>query len=274
MSYVVPTDAYWNPGPVAYPDEPHEPVPGWGMRPNMTGPRLVGVGGLGAEAGAPGVLVTLYTPELAAFEDKALPYPEDVHSFLKVPSPVSASQLKNWRDTGHEIFDYPGLLKYVSSISEDGDQVTEKMVRHLAFVRVLLSDWANRENAAGSDHAKAAAYAYAQALVYLSFARHQDQYSPLLTSSPAQDAAAAAGRGDWHYGQIQPGRVLSHAATATIKGKPQTSWTASIKAPPPQREAAPPPQEVEQEDQGHMVLWIVIGVVAVGGAAAYALTRK
>ena len=48
MSYIVPSPTYWNPGPVAYHDEPQAPVPGWGMRRGMTGPRMVGVGGLGA----------------------------------------------------------------------------------------------------------------------------------------------------------------------------------------------------------------------------------
>jgi len=43
ISYA-PSQSYWNPGVVAYPDEPHEPVPGWGMRPNMVGPARVGVG--------------------------------------------------------------------------------------------------------------------------------------------------------------------------------------------------------------------------------------
>lgn len=45
MSYI--GASYKTPGPVAYPDERWAPVPGWGMRPEMAGPRVIGIGGLG-----------------------------------------------------------------------------------------------------------------------------------------------------------------------------------------------------------------------------------
>jgi len=36
---------YWaNPWPVAFPVEPHVPVPGWGFSPNLAGPARLGVG--------------------------------------------------------------------------------------------------------------------------------------------------------------------------------------------------------------------------------------
>lgn len=38
---------YANYLPVASPDEQYAPVPGWGMRANMAGPRRIGIGGLG-----------------------------------------------------------------------------------------------------------------------------------------------------------------------------------------------------------------------------------
>jgi hypothetical protein len=38
-------DSYWaNPWPVAFPVEPHVPVPGWGFTPNLAGRAKVGVG--------------------------------------------------------------------------------------------------------------------------------------------------------------------------------------------------------------------------------------
>ena len=38
-------DSYWaNPWPVAFPIEPHVPVPGWGFSPNLAGRARVGVG--------------------------------------------------------------------------------------------------------------------------------------------------------------------------------------------------------------------------------------
>lgn len=37
-------DTYRNPGPVAYPGWKDAPVPGWGMQPNMAGPRMLAVG--------------------------------------------------------------------------------------------------------------------------------------------------------------------------------------------------------------------------------------
>lgn len=51
MSYNISDASYFDPGPVAYPDEPFEPVPGWGMRPNMAGPRRVGVGAFSVTLG-------------------------------------------------------------------------------------------------------------------------------------------------------------------------------------------------------------------------------
>jgi len=52
MSYTIPTDYYWNPGKPAYGPGFDEPVPGWGFRPNMVGPRRVGVGATDMVGGA------------------------------------------------------------------------------------------------------------------------------------------------------------------------------------------------------------------------------
>ena len=35
---------YQNPGPIAWPDERFVPVPGWGMRPELAGPRVIALG--------------------------------------------------------------------------------------------------------------------------------------------------------------------------------------------------------------------------------------
>jgi hypothetical protein len=53
MSYTIPTDYYWNPGKPAYGPGFDEPVPGWGFRPNMVGPRRVGVGAFGTVVDSP-----------------------------------------------------------------------------------------------------------------------------------------------------------------------------------------------------------------------------
>jgi len=44
LSYNIPSEYYWNRGPVAYGPGFDEPVPGWGMRPNTVGPAVVGIG--------------------------------------------------------------------------------------------------------------------------------------------------------------------------------------------------------------------------------------
>jgi hypothetical protein len=36
--------SYRNPYPVAFPEEPHAPVPGWGFTPNLAGPAMLAVG--------------------------------------------------------------------------------------------------------------------------------------------------------------------------------------------------------------------------------------
>ena len=41
--------SYVNYHPVAYPGEPYSPVPGWGMRPLMAGPRVLAVNGYGMD---------------------------------------------------------------------------------------------------------------------------------------------------------------------------------------------------------------------------------
>lgn len=46
MSYFEPSEYYYNPGDPAYGPGFDEPVPGWGFRPNMVGPRRIGVSGL------------------------------------------------------------------------------------------------------------------------------------------------------------------------------------------------------------------------------------
>jgi hypothetical protein len=43
MSYYV-SNYYRNPGPVYWNTDKDEPVPGWGVLPNMAGPRMLGVG--------------------------------------------------------------------------------------------------------------------------------------------------------------------------------------------------------------------------------------
>jgi hypothetical protein len=40
-------ETYRNPGPIAYRSEPYEPVPGWGITPNMAGSRRIAIGGFG-----------------------------------------------------------------------------------------------------------------------------------------------------------------------------------------------------------------------------------
>lgn len=51
MSYAMPRGlpSYANYRPVAWPDERYSPVPGWGMRPHLAGPRQIGIGGLGMD---------------------------------------------------------------------------------------------------------------------------------------------------------------------------------------------------------------------------------
>lgn len=48
MSYS-PYRLYHNVSPIAYPDEQFVPVPGWGMRPELAGSRVIAVGGLGTD---------------------------------------------------------------------------------------------------------------------------------------------------------------------------------------------------------------------------------
>ena len=47
MSYIANDNYYQNPRPRFYADEKQAPVPGWGVTPNMAGPRRIGVGGYG-----------------------------------------------------------------------------------------------------------------------------------------------------------------------------------------------------------------------------------
>lgn len=43
MSYIM-TNFYKNPGPMYHGSDVNEPVPGWGINPNLAGPARVGVG--------------------------------------------------------------------------------------------------------------------------------------------------------------------------------------------------------------------------------------
>ena len=52
-------DTYRNPGPVACADEIYAPVPGWGMEPNLAGPRRLAVGGTADDVFFGGALVIL-----------------------------------------------------------------------------------------------------------------------------------------------------------------------------------------------------------------------
>ena len=278
MSYVVPTDAYWNPGPVAYPAEPHEPVPGWGMRPNMTGPRLVGVGGLGAApTGTPDTPVKLWTDDYDAVVQNLVPYPAHVPwRFSRMTTAAALRKLIESKQTG---FDYPAMLASCSAAVNNeynwSNSTPGARAKFAAEYAAKLGDWLIRlvqswqalEKQYAAEPAYAALFAYAQALYHLEMAR---QGSALDGNA----AILAIGRGDKYMSAFdkKPGRVLSHSATATIQGKPKTSWTASIK--PKASQEPTPPADVQQEDQGNMVLWIMIGVVAVGGVAAYALTRE
>lgn len=264
MSYVVPTEAYWNPGPVAYPDEPHEPVPGWGMRPNMTGPRLVGVGGLGGMSDE-----TVY-----------LGAPPAPLAIWKLPVEATAAQLQALWKAGGPVVDVPmlllackgggslpvvGVLVPVSDATCEGSPI-------LTGMRLLLDGWAQKE-AGSASHAQAAAYGYAQALLWRSFANVLDVGAFKVFPNGGVEAMIAAKRADGHAAQVGASHVLSRGATATIQGKPQTAWQASIKPKAAASREAAPSREQQAGDDGLPLGWIAVGALVLGGVAWFALKK-
>lgn len=258
MSYVETTQTYWNPGPVAYPDEPYAPVPGWGMRPNMAGPRRIGVGGLGSAPGPDDTVVWLG------------PSPFPPVAWL-LSENVSLGALRAFYDGGGLAFHYSELAKLYGAL---GSQSAID-----GMYRVFLDGWARLEgqHAAQGKLAEAAAYAYAQAILWRSFPEGNETFPNAMTES---ETAASRAVNQRKQAFAKLGHVYSLApAVATIQGKPKAAWSVATKpqqaAPSPAQQRpgrfSPPPRDAAPAEglryEGLYYALAVAGVAAVGGAA-------
>ena len=254
MSYIVPSPTYWNPGPVAYHDEPQAPVPGWGMRRGMTGPRMVGVGGLGA---SPDDVVIDLGPALS-----------QPLAWL-IRNNETVAQLRGLTDGGSVALDYEALYG-----ESEGNM--------LPFLRLALDLWAHNEGLAyaAGDHARAAGYAYAQALLWRAFSVKYSGESMAVFPDAAKNAGIAKRRGLDHWNQakaVAGGHVYkAGAATATIASKPAAAWSL---APKPKPVAPKPADQIELEPapKNKTGLYVAAGVavaVAVGAGAWYWMTKR
>lgn len=225
MSYVETQPRYFDPGPVAYADEPYEPVPGWGMRPNMAGPRRVGVGGLG-EAGA--ASVSLVPPPVPG-------------GSWKLPQQATAATLQAMWKQGSVALDVP-VFDAAVSCGGVGDVVAGRCAARKAALTILrgwLSNWAAQETAAAAaqSYSMAAAYAYAQALLWKSFAGTAEAMAYVAFPNGGAEATRAAQRGDDY---VNAGRHLPPRATVVLGAKSPAAWQALVNL-PSQQATAPPP---------------------------------
>lgn len=90
MSYAMPQvlpkslPSYKNYRPVAWPMERYSPVPGWGMRPHLSGPRQIGIGGLGMDVVFPFPIGKVNFPVEAAIQQSVEAAWPSIEAKLKI----------------------------------------------------------------------------------------------------------------------------------------------------------------------------------------------